>query len=119
MRSAFLDRPNRPIIAAACGPDGAIRAVQECSTHTLFLGTGLKRRYQSRRCGDDSHPGEEIYTPSGDEARSQRLRWILTRANQRSFPIPYVTHSQGFTSRLVGSEGSWQRFSSQERTQKN
>ena len=20
------------------------------------------------RCGDDSHPGEEIYTPSGDEA---------------------------------------------------
>ena len=24
--------------------------------------------YQSRRCGDDSHPGEEIYTPSGDEA---------------------------------------------------
>ena len=23
---------------------------------------------QSRRCGDDSHPGEEIYTPPGDEA---------------------------------------------------
>ena len=29
-----MDRPNGPIIAAACGPDGAIRAVQECSTHT-------------------------------------------------------------------------------------
>ena len=41
MRSAFLDRPNGPIIAAICGPDGAIRAVQECATHTLFLGTRL------------------------------------------------------------------------------
>ena len=77
MRSAFLDRPNGPIIAAACDPDGAIRAVQECSTHTLFLGTRLnwpqEAVHQSRRCGDDSHPGEEIYTPSGDEAKGTRL----------------------------------------------
>ena len=35
MRSAFLDRPNGPIIAAACGPDGTIGVVQECSTHTV------------------------------------------------------------------------------------
>ena len=50
-----------------CSNDGPIRAVQ----YTFFLGTRLtdrKRRYQSRRCGDDSHPGEEICTPSGNEA---------------------------------------------------
>ena len=62
MCAAFLDRPNEPLLQTA--------VVQECITHTLFSTLFLtydhKRRYQSRRCGDDSHPGEEIYTPSGD-----------------------------------------------------
>ena len=31
MRSAFLDRPSGPIIAATCGPDGAIRAVKNAA----------------------------------------------------------------------------------------
>ena len=67
MCAAFLVRPNWPIRTGGDSNDGPIRAVQEAvqCTHTLYY----KRRYQSRRCGDDSHPGEEIYTPSGNEAR--------------------------------------------------
>ena len=69
MCTAFLDRPNGSIIAAVSGPDGPIRAVQECSTHFVPRNTTkLTTRGGTRRC-DDSHPGEEIYTPSGDEAR--------------------------------------------------
>ena len=34
-----------------------------------------------QRCGDDSHPGEEIYTPSGDAAIrmacSHSLQWAV------------------------------------------
>ena len=42
MCTAFLDRPNGSIFAAVSSPDVPIRAVQECSTHTLmFLGTRL------------------------------------------------------------------------------
>ena len=29
-------------------------------------------------CGDDSHPGEEIYTPSGDEATTIRRPITVT-----------------------------------------
>ena len=38
--SAFLDRPNGPIIAAACGPDGAIRP-RRSKNAAHILGTRL------------------------------------------------------------------------------
>ena len=41
MCDALLDHPNWPIRTGGGSNDGAIRAVQECSTHTLFLGTRL------------------------------------------------------------------------------
>ena len=72
MRSAFLDRPNGPIIAAACGPDGAIRAVQECSTHTLFLGTLTTR-------GGTSPDGVEM-TLIRERKSTHRLGTRLTLA---------------------------------------
>ena len=41
MYAAFLDRPNWPIKTGGGRNDGPVRAVQECSTHILFLGTRL------------------------------------------------------------------------------
>ena len=55
-----------------------------------------KRRYQSRRCGDDSHPGEEIYAPPGDEAShwSKRGEVQLTCTGH---PQCYLSDEQKYT----------------------
>ena len=63
--AAFLDMQPPVVLMGQLG-----RSKNAAHVHTYFVLPFYdhKKRYQSRRCGDDSHPGEEIYTPSGDEA---------------------------------------------------
>ena len=98
-------------IAAVSGPDGPIRAVQECSTHTLFLGsrntTKLTTRGGTRavqecsthtlflgsrnttklttRGGTSPDGVEEIYTPSTRLIQAgSRTGWFVSRRGPRS-----------------------------------
>ena len=68
MCTAFLDRPNIAVLMGQLGRSKNAAHMYFVPRNTTKLTT--KRRYQSRRCGDDSHPGEEIYTTSGDRCES-------------------------------------------------
>ena len=62
-------------LLALIGPSGP-EAVLGRSKNAVHILCDHKRRYQSRRCLDDFHPGEEVYTPSGDEAKVTQLYYI-------------------------------------------
>ena len=59
MCDAFLDCPNWPITTGGSSNDGPIRAVQECSTHTLFLLVPRNTTKLTTR-GDTSPDGVEM-----------------------------------------------------------
>ena len=69
MCAAFLDRPNEPSLQP---PVVLMRQLGRSKNATYILcsmfSPFMTTRGGSRRCGDDCHPGEEIYVPSGDAA---------------------------------------------------